>query len=75
MFWVASSLDRDLGDSAVNVAEIVCSQFDGSRSDVFFQAMQLSGAGDRNDPRFLGKQPSERNLSRCGFLPFCDSRP
>jgi hypothetical protein len=58
MFWVARSLDRDLGDGAVDVAEIVCSQFDASRSDVFFQAMQLGGAGDRNDPRLLGQQPS-----------------
>ena len=34
--------------------------------------VQLRGARDRNDPRLLGKQPGERDLSRCRLLPFCD---
>src|SRR5271157_5776954 len=32
--------------------------------------MQLRSARDWNDPRFLGQKPGERNLSRCGLLPF-----
>jgi hypothetical protein len=35
---------------------------------VFFKAMQLGGARNRNDPRFLGKQPGKRELSRCRLL-------
>ena len=34
--------------------------------------MQFRGAGNRNDPRLLGEQPGERDLSRCRFLPFRD---
>src|SRR3984893_2878178 len=34
--------------------------------------MQLRGAWDLNNPRLLRKQPSERDLSRCRLLPFCD---
>jgi AraC-like DNA-binding protein len=30
--------------------------------------MQLGCAGNRNDPRLLGKQPSKRKLSRCRLL-------
>src|SRR5260370_32568475 len=30
--------------------------------------MQLGCARDRHDPRFLRKQPSERDLRRCRFL-------
>jgi hypothetical protein len=35
--------------------------------------MQLRSAWDRNHPRLLGKQPSERDLGRCRLLPFCDA--
>src|SRR6266566_370942 len=49
--------------------EIVGRKFDVSGSDVFFEPMQLGCARDRHDPRFLRKQPSERDLSRCRFLP------
>src|SRR5271157_1372005 len=34
--------------------------------------MQLRGAWDRNNPRLLGQQPRERDLSWCRLLPFCD---
>src|SRR5437879_5756593 len=34
--------------------------------------MKLRRPGDWNDPRLLRKQPSQRNLSRCRLLPFCD---
>src|SRR5208282_461444 len=35
--------------------------------------MQLRGAWDRNNPRLLGEEPSERDLGRCRILPFCDA--
>src|SRR6476620_6197033 len=35
--------------------------------------MQLRGAWDWNNPRLLGQQPGERDLSRCRLLPFCDA--
>ena len=57
---------------AFDLTEIVGRKFDCSRSDVLLQAMQLRGARDRNDPRLLGQQPGERDLSRCRLLPFCD---
>src|SRR5260370_7887333 len=34
--------------------------------------MKLRCPWDRNDPRLLGKQPSEGYLSRCCLLSFCD---
>jgi hypothetical protein len=64
MFRVAGSLDSDLGDGAVDVAQILARQFDVSRFDVFLQPVQLRGAGDRRDPRLLGQQPGDRDLSR-----------
>jgi hypothetical protein len=42
------------------LAEIVGRKFDGSCSDIFFEARQLGCAGDWNDPRLLGKQLGER---------------
>src|SRR2546422_11357408 len=34
--------------------------------------MKLRRPGDWNDPRLLRKQPSERDLTGCRLLPFCD---
>src|SRR6266849_3820761 len=39
----------------------------------FQEAMQLRRAWNWNNPRLLGQQPRERDLSRCRFLPFCDA--
>ena len=52
--------------------EIVERQFDRCCPDVLVQPMQLRRAWDGNNPRLLGQQPGERNLSRCGFLLFCE---
>jgi len=40
MFRVPGSLHRDLGEGAVNVAEIIGRQFDASRSDVLVQPVK-----------------------------------
>jgi hypothetical protein len=56
MFRVPGSLHRDIGDGTLNVAEIIGSQFNASRSYVLLQPVQFRGAGDRHDPRLLSKQ-------------------
>ena len=43
------------------------------RPDVLLQAVQLGGAWDRNNPRLLGEQPSERDLGRRRPFPLCDA--
>jgi hypothetical protein len=61
-------MHRDLGGGVVDLAEVVGRQLDGGCPDVLFQAMLLRGAWDRDDPRLLGQQPSERDLSRRRLL-------
>jgi hypothetical protein len=46
----------DLCGGAVDVAEVVRCEFDRKRFQVLFQAMELRGSGDRNNPRLLGKE-------------------
>jgi hypothetical protein len=55
MFRVPGALNLDLGEGAVDVAEIVGTQFDASRAKVLVQTMQLRGASARNDTRLLSK--------------------
>src|SRR5439155_23811197 len=45
MFRIAGSLKRNLRDRAVDGEKVLGRQFDGSRADVFLQAMQVRGAG------------------------------
>src|SRR6266700_7620405 len=52
--------------------EIVGRESDDNGSDVLLQSLQLAGAWDGNDPRLLGQQPGERDLSRCCSLLFSD---
>src|ERR1035438_2826101 len=72
LFRVPSSLHRDLGGGAVNLTEVVRRKFDCHSSYVFVQAMQLGGAWNWNDPRFLGEQPRERDLSGRRLLPLAN---
>jgi len=46
---------RDLGSVAGG-------ELYGSSAEVFLQAMQFGGAGDRNDPFLLSQQPGKRDL-------------
>src|SRR5437667_2656907 len=41
-------------------------------SDILLQTLQFRSSWNWNDPRLLRKQPGKRDLSRRGFLPFCD---
>src|ERR1700730_12923670 len=50
--------------------QVIGRQLDRECSDVLLQTGQLSGAWDGNNPRLLGEQPSERDLSRCRLLAF-----
>src|SRR5437879_9284085 len=47
-------------------------EVDRSCCKILMEAMKRRRPGDWNDPRLLRKQPSERDLSRCRLLPFCD---
>ncbi len=47
-------------------------EFDSKCADVLIQALELPAARDGNNPRLLGKQPGERDLSRCRSLLFSD---
>ena len=48
--------------------EIFRCKFDVRCSEVFFEAMQLGRARNRNDPRLLGKHSGKRELSSRRFL-------
>ncbi len=65
-------MHRDLGSCTVDLSEIVGCEFDCNGSDVLIQAMQLRGAWDWNDPRLLGQQPRQGDLSGRRLLPLAD---
>src|SRR5262249_27355853 len=62
-------LHRDLGSCAIDLAEVNGCQFDVNCPEVLFEAMQLRSAWDGDDPRLLGQQPRERDLSGRRLLP------
>src|ERR1017187_8592850 len=72
VFGISSALHSDLRGGAVDVTEIVRGKFDGRCSDVLLEARQFRGAWDGNNPRPLGKEPRDRNLSMCRLQPFSD---
>src|SRR6185369_10891417 len=59
---VPGTLHSDVRDCTVDIVKIVGRQLHGCGPDVLLQAVQLRRAGNRNDPRFLGQQPRQRNL-------------
>jgi len=44
MFWIPRPLHRDLGDGALDLAEIVGRELDGDRPDVLLEPLQLRGS-------------------------------
>src|SRR5271170_5077350 len=48
--------------------DVLGAELEGKRSQVVFEPFPFSRARDRNDPRFLRQQPSERDLRRGGPL-------
>jgi len=69
---IPSPLHRDSRGGTIDVPKIVRRKFDRNCSAVLIQAFQLARTRDRNNPRFLGKQPGKCYLSRCRLLLFCD---
>ena len=61
---VAIALHRDGGERLVDLAKVLGLELDAGGADVFLEAVQLGGAGDRHDPRLLRQQPGERDLRR-----------
>src|SRR5712664_1598455 len=62
LLGVARALDGDGGCRMFDFGEIARRQFDIRRAKVLLEPVQLRGAGDRDDPRLLRKQPCDRNL-------------
>lgn len=73
LLGVSGPLHRNLGSGLINVAEVVRSQFDGHCPKVFVQPVQLCSPRNRDNPRLLGEQPCESNLSRCCLFSFGDA--
>src|SRR5882762_762426 len=57
---------------AIDLTEIVWAEFDRRCADVFLEAAQLRGSRDRDNPRLLRQEPSQRNLRRCRLLSLSD---
>ncbi len=72
LFGVPRSLQGDLRAGAIDLPEIVWGELDVDSAEVLLKAAELRGTWDWNNPRLLGKQPSECYLSRCRLLPFSD---
>src|SRR6185369_13224113 len=68
------SLDRDVYEGAVDLAQIIRRQFNRSRAEVFIQSFDLSAPRNWNDPRLLRQQPRERDLGRCRSFGLRDVR-
>jgi hypothetical protein len=65
---VARALDRDPRRGFVDFPHVVRGQHDVDGAEVFFETVQLRGAGNRHDPRLPREQPRERDLCRRGVL-------
>lgn len=68
MCGVTSTFHRNPGDGIIDVAEVVTTQFNFSRSDILLKPVYLRGSGNRNDPRFLSEQPRKRYLREVAFF-------
>ena len=72
LLGIPRSLHRDLGSTAIDLPKVFRRKLDRRGADVLFQPRGLRRTGDRDDPRLLGEQPRERDLSRGRLLPFGD---
>jgi hypothetical protein len=60
----AGAADREVCGAGVDVGDVDVRQPDLDRGNVLAKTVDLAGAGDRDDVRGLGEQPSERDLAR-----------
>src|SRR5579862_5836492 len=65
---IAVPLDRDVGERLVDLAQIVCAQFQARGRHVFLQAFDFGRARNGDNPWLLLQQPGERDLRRRGLL-------
>jgi hypothetical protein len=63
------SLHRDLRSRVFDIVEIALGEFDGGRSNVLLQAMQLRGARNWDDPGLLPEDPRQCDLGRRCLFP------
>jgi hypothetical protein len=61
-------LHRDLRRRSSNFAQVFGCQLDVGCPQVLVEALQLPGAGDRNDPRLLGEEPCQSDLRGVAFF-------
>ena len=66
---VAVALRGNLRSGVFDAPQIVWCQLQRGRGDVLFEAVELGGAGDRDDLGLLRQQPGERDLRRRRALP------
>jgi hypothetical protein len=57
LFRISRPLHRDFGCGVCNFTQIVGHELDGNGAVVLVQPMELGGAWDWNNPRFLRQQP------------------
>ena len=50
-------------DEVVQLAEFGLGEGEVGGGEVLLESVQLGGAGDGHDPRLLGEQPGQRNLT------------
>src|SRR5947209_7996651 len=68
--WIPRSLNLNRRDGLLNGLEIFHRQCDAYSTEILFEAVKLCGSWDRHNPRLLGKQPRQRNLSLRRLLLF-----
>jgi hypothetical protein len=67
------SLNINRQDGIVNRVQIVRSQFNACTAEVLFEPMKFRCSRDRHNPRLLGDQPRQRDLSFGRLLLLCNS--
>ena len=65
---IPSALHRDFRDSGGQFAELAGRELHLGGSEIFFQPMHFGRARNRHNPRLLGEEPGEGDLSSVTFL-------
>src|SRR5262249_41550083 len=73
VFGIPSPVHFDRRGGIIDRTQVVRCECDFHRPVVFIKAMWFRRTWNGNNPRLPSKEPGERDLSRCGLLPFCDA--
>src|SRR5690606_31419125 len=65
------SLRFNAAERGANFFQLVGGEFNGSRSQIFFQMIRVGSAGNGHNKRFLRQQPAERELHGSNILAEC----